>query len=181
MAIEFNRYIRGKTLDLHELDNVDTTELLDFIKQKMEIKVLNLGRNSINDEYEEKLLERGIVIIEDCNEEELANDLKDDLENDLERCNTSNKSGNVNQVSNSQEKFKSSGKYYICGATVGLVIGLVAAYCLGAAALTSVGVLCAVFIASAVVGALLGAGVGYAVSIYLENTEVKNMQPHKSY
>ncbi len=29
MAIEFNRYIRGKTLDLHELDNVDTTELLD--------------------------------------------------------------------------------------------------------------------------------------------------------
>ncbi len=54
MAIEFNRYIRGKTLDLHELDNVDTTELLDFIKQKMEIKVLNLGRNSINDEYEKK-------------------------------------------------------------------------------------------------------------------------------
>lgn len=78
MAIEFNRYIRGKTLDSHELDNVDTTELLDFIKQKMEIKVLNLGRNSINDEYEEELLERGIVIIEDCNEEELANDLKDD-------------------------------------------------------------------------------------------------------
>ncbi len=32
----------------------------------MEIKVLNLGRNSINDEYEEELLERGIVIIEDC-------------------------------------------------------------------------------------------------------------------
>ncbi|WP_374698924.1 hypothetical protein [Wolbachia endosymbiont (group B) of Limnophora tigrina] len=82
---------------------------------------------------------------------------------------------------NSQEKLKSSSKYYICGAAVGLVIGLVAAYCLGAAALTPVGVYIAVFIASAVVGALLGAGVGYAVSTYLENTEVKNMQPHKSY
>ncbi|WP_341812221.1 hypothetical protein [Wolbachia endosymbiont (group A) of Conops quadrifasciatus] len=82
---------------------------------------------------------------------------------------------------NSQEKLKSSSKYYICGAAVGLVIGLVAAYCLGAAALTPVGVSVAVFIASAVVGALLGAGVGYAVSTYLENTEVKNMQPHKSY
>lgn len=179
------------------MDNVDTTELLDFIKQKMEIKVLNLGRNSINDEYEEELLERGIVIIEDCNEEELASDLRDDLknslgsylesglkddfENDLERCNTSNKSGNVNQVSNSQEKLKSSGKYYICGATVGLVIGLVAAYCLGAAALTPVGVSGAVFIASAVVGALLGAGVGYVVSTYLENTEVKNTQPQRSF
>src|SRR6266550_3748018 len=124
MAIEFNRYIRGKTLDLHELDNVDTTELLGFVKQKTEIKVLDLGRNSINDEYEEELLKRGIVIIEDCSEEELASDLKDDLknslgsylesglkddlENDLERCNTSNKSGNVNQLSNSQEKLKSS-------------------------------------------------------------------------
>lgn len=193
MAIEFNRYIRGKTLDLHELDNVDTTELLGFVKQKTEIKVLDLGRNSINDEYEEELLKRGIVIIEDCSEEELASDLKDDLknslgsylesglkddlENDLERCNTRNKSGNVNQLSNSQEKLKSSSKYYICGAAVGLV----AAYCLGAAALTPVGVSVAVFIASAVVGALLGAGVGYAVSTYLENTEVKNMQLHKSY
>lgn len=157
MAIEFNRYIRGKTLDLHELDNVDTTELLGFVKQKTEIKVLDLGRNSINDEYEEELLKRGIVIIEDCSEEELASDLKDGLKNSLgsylesglERCNTSNKSGNVNQVSNSQEKLKSSSKYYICGATVGLVIGLVAAYCLGAAALIPVGVSVAVFIASA--------------------------------
>lgn len=108
----------------------------------------------------------------------LESGLKDDLENDLERCNTSNKSGNVNQVSNSQEKLKSSGKRY---KYYGTAVGLVAAYCLGAAALTPVGVSVAVFIASAVVGALLGAGVGYAVSTYLENTEVKNMQPHKSY
>lgn len=39
MIVEFNRYIRGETLDLYELDNIDTTELLGFIKQKMEIKV----------------------------------------------------------------------------------------------------------------------------------------------
>ncbi|WP_353269994.1 hypothetical protein [Wolbachia endosymbiont (group A) of Myopa testacea] len=70
----------------------------------------------------------------------------------------SDKGANVklqNEVPNSQEKLKSSSKYYICGAAVGLVIGLVAAYCLGAAALTPVGVSVAVFIASAVVGALL--------------------------
>ncbi|QTP63452.1 leucine-rich repeat domain-containing protein [Wolbachia endosymbiont of Ceratosolen solmsi] len=95
----------------------------------------------------------------------------------------SGKGANVklqDEVSNSQEKLKSSSKYYICGATVGLVIGLVAAYCLGAATLTPVGVSVAAFIASAVVGALLGAGVGYAVSTYLESTELNNMQPRRS-
>ncbi|MGL9725567.1 MAG: hypothetical protein ACR5KV_02435 [Wolbachia sp.] len=54
MVIEFNRYILSNTLDLHELYNIDTTELLGFIKQKW-IKVLSLGRDSINYEYEEEL------------------------------------------------------------------------------------------------------------------------------
>lgn len=52
-------------------------------------------------------------------------------------------------------------KYYACGGRViGLFLGLSIAYLAGAAALTPVGAVIAVFLASAVVGALVGYGIG---------------------
>ncbi|WP_341810668.1 hypothetical protein [Wolbachia endosymbiont (group A) of Campoletis raptor] len=180
-------YTQGDTPALCRLDYTDVSKLVGIPN----ITRLDLTECKISVEIVKELAELKNLTSLDLSECKISNEVAkelDKLKKNLPSLNIigykiSGKGANVklqDEVSNSQEKLKSSSKYYICGATVGLVIGLVAAYCLGAAALTPVGVSVAAFIASAVVGALLGAGVGYAVSTYLESTELNNMQPRRS-
>ncbi|WP_338482558.1 MULTISPECIES: hypothetical protein [unclassified Wolbachia] len=187
----------SKLVGIPNITRLDLTECkisVEIVKELAELKnltSLHLGKCKISVEVARELAKLINLTSLDLSECKISNEVAkelDKLKKNLPSLNIigykiSGKGANVklqDEVSNSQEKLKSSSKYYICGATVGLVIGLVAAYCLGAAALTPVGVSVAAFIASAVVGALLGAGVGYAVSTYLESTELNNMQPRRS-
>lgn len=66
------------------------------------------------------------------------------------------------------------------GAAIGLVAGLVAACYLGQETVALIGVYGVVLIAFAIVGALLGAGAGYAVGKCLDKIKVTNMQGERS-
>ncbi|MFL3876930.1 hypothetical protein [Wolbachia endosymbiont of Trichogramma kaykai] len=63
---------------------------------------------------------------------------------------------------------------------IGVVIGLVAACCLGQETLALIGGSGVVLIAFAIVGALLGAGAGYVVGKCLDKIKATNMQRERS-
>ncbi|WCR58736.1 MAG: hypothetical protein PG978_000150 [Wolbachia endosymbiont of Ctenocephalides felis wCfeF] len=75
--MEFDKYIQGNTLDLHKLDSINIPELLEFLNKERDIKQINLGWNSIDDEDAEKLFrQRGLVIMENRHEEENSQNKK---------------------------------------------------------------------------------------------------------